>query len=267
MLAVDRYRYILNYLGEKKSVTRKELASLLYVTVMTIGRDLKKLEEKGFLICTYGGAILPNSLIEEKKYDRKKEENREIKKEIAKEAFEYIHSNMTIILDAGTTTYELARLLVQSSYKNIQIITNDLYIALELYRKEHIRVLLLGGEIIAETGATATMFSMEQMQNYNADIAFLGISSISQNFDLTVPTEVKSLFKRTMMKISEKSILLVDKSKFNKKKLYKVENLKAFTKVITDYSFSQKEIEEYSLEKKIVSLKQGEKRRSLCKNM
>lgn len=43
---------------------------------------------------------------------------------------------MTIILDAGTTTYELAFLLKNSSLKNICVITNDLYIALELYQKK-----------------------------------------------------------------------------------------------------------------------------------
>src|SRR3712207_7058531 len=53
-----------------KSVTRKELADLLAVSSMTIGRDLKKLEEKGYLLCTYGGAILPNSLVEDRKSTR-----------------------------------------------------------------------------------------------------------------------------------------------------------------------------------------------------
>lgn len=260
MLSVDRYQYILQYLEKKKSVTRKELANLLKVTPMTIGRDLKKLEEKGFLVCTYGGASLANSLVEEKKYERKKEENRAVKREIAKKAFEYIHSNMTLIFDAGTTTYELACLLAKSSHKNIQVITNDLYIALELYQKENIRVFLLGGEISPETGASVTMFSVEQMQNYNADLAFLGISSITENFDLTVPTEVKAFLKRKMMKISTKSILLVDKSKFNKKKLYKVENLQNFHKIITDYPFSKQEIQKFSLGKKVLILDEKDTR-------
>lgn len=84
MLSSERYQFIIRYLESHKSVTRKELADLLAVSSMTIGRDLKKLEEKGYLLCTYGGAILPNSLVEEKKYDRKKEENREIKKALLK---------------------------------------------------------------------------------------------------------------------------------------------------------------------------------------
>ena len=67
MLSSERYQFIVQYLEEHNSATRKELADLLGVTSMTIGRDLKKLEQKGYLVCTYGGAILPNSLVEEKK--------------------------------------------------------------------------------------------------------------------------------------------------------------------------------------------------------
>ena len=47
MLSMERYQYIINYLEENGNSTRKELAELLNVTTMTIGRDFKKLEEKG----------------------------------------------------------------------------------------------------------------------------------------------------------------------------------------------------------------------------
>ena len=255
MLSMERHQYILRYLEENGNSTRKELAKLLNVTIMTIGRDFKKLEEKGLLIQTHGGATLPGFLMEEKKYERKKEEHTEIKRKIAKNIFQKIQSNMTIILDAGTTTYELATLLANSSLKNICVITNDLYIALELYQKEDIRVLLLGGEVSSETGSTATVFSLQQIEGYNADIAFLGVSSISEFFDLTVPTEIKAFLKRTMMKISKETILLVDSSKFQKKKLYKFANIKNFDYIVTDYNFSKEEIEKYHLKKKVITIK------------
>ncbi|EHO17850.1 hypothetical protein HMPREF9466_02686 [Fusobacterium necrophorum subsp. funduliforme 1_1_36S] len=253
MLSSERYQFIIRYLESHKSVTRKELADLLAVSSMTIGRDLKKLEEKGYLLCTYGGAILPNSLVEEKNMIEKRRKQGD-KKSIAKKALEEIHSNMTIILDAGTTTYELACLIAQAEIQNLRVITNDLYIALELYRKENIHILLLGGEISLETGATDSIVSVKQIENYNADIAFLGISSISENLDITVPTETKAILKRTMMKISEKSILLADQSKFGKKKLYRAAHIKNFHKIITNYSFSDTEIEKHNLMGKIISV-------------
>ena len=72
MLSMERYQYIINYLEENGNSTRKELAELLNVTTMTIGRDFKKLEEKGLLIQTHGGAVLPGFLMEEKKKSTEK---------------------------------------------------------------------------------------------------------------------------------------------------------------------------------------------------
>ncbi len=72
---------------------------------------------------------------------------------------------------------------------------------------------------------------------------------------MTVPTEIKAFLKRTMMKISKETILLVDKSKFQKKKLYKFANIKNFDYIVTDYNFSKEEIEKYHLKKKIITIK------------
>ena len=57
------------------------------------------------------------------------------------------------------------------------------------------------------------------------------------------------------MKISKESILLVDSSKFQKKKLYKFASLKSFNYIVTDYIFSKAEIEKYHLKKKVINIK------------
>ena len=58
-----------------------------------------------------------------------------------------------------------------------------------------------------------------------------------------------------MMKISKETILLVDSSKFQKKKLYKFANIKNFDYVVTDYNFSKEEIKKISSQKKIITIK------------
>lgn len=87
MLSMERYQYIINYLEENGNSTRKELAELLNVTTMTIGRDFKKLEEKGLLIQTHGGAVLPGFLMEERKYDRKKKSTEKLKEKLLRKFF------------------------------------------------------------------------------------------------------------------------------------------------------------------------------------
>ncbi len=152
MLSVDRHKYIVDYLNMHETVTRGELAERLGVTSMTIGRDLKKLEEQGLLMLTHGGAMLP-SLAEERLYTRKKGEHMDVKKRMAQEAMASIHNGMTILLDAGTSTFEIADLLKTSKLSDLTVITVDLYIALHLYQCSNIKLIILGGEILAETGA------------------------------------------------------------------------------------------------------------------
>ena len=85
MLSMERYQYIINYLEENGNSTRKELAELLNVTTMTIGRDFKKLEEKGLLIQTHGGAVLPGFLMES--MIEKKKSTEKLKEKLLREFF------------------------------------------------------------------------------------------------------------------------------------------------------------------------------------
>ena len=59
MISADRQKLILEYLRQKETVLSSALAKEFGVTLMTIGRDLKQLEEKGLLVRTHGGAMLP----------------------------------------------------------------------------------------------------------------------------------------------------------------------------------------------------------------
>ncbi len=58
MLAADRRRRILDRVAEKQSIEAQSLADELEVSVMTIRRDIKRLEQDGFLRQTYGGATV-----------------------------------------------------------------------------------------------------------------------------------------------------------------------------------------------------------------
>jgi DeoR family fructose operon transcriptional repressor len=247
MLAVDRRRQLMEYLSEHESATRQELAQALAVTPMTIGRDFKKLEQLGLLCTTHGGAMLPGNLTDEYLYKSKKAENKTVKARLAAEAVRLVRDGMTIVLDAGTTIFEIAEALKKSSFQHLTVITCDLYIALHLYQCENIRVIILGGEVLPETGATATDVSVRQLEMYNADISFVGTSSVTSDFYLGVPQESKVFLKQMMFKMSLTSVLVVDKSKFGKKKLYKAAGLDEFSLIITDYKFTDEELDRYGL--------------------
>lgn len=255
MTKIERRKRITDYLKKSKKASRDELANMFNVSLMTISRDLKELEERGVLASTYGGIFYREFLFNELQYEKKKENNIDIKRKIAQLAFEEIKSNMTLILDAGTTTFELATLIVNSNLENLTIITNDLHIALSLYKNKNIKVKLLGGEISINTGATQGYISIEEMKMYNSDISFIGISAITEDYYLSCPNEIRKMLKLGMIRQGMKKILLADASKFNKKKLYNIASLDEFDLIITNYCFKDNENNEVKYNKKVRYIK------------
>lgn len=78
---------------------------------MTVRRDLDRLQERGLLYRSHGGAVQRELYPLEQAYDIKKINNIDIKEKIATKALTLINDGDTIFLDAGTTTFELSRLL------------------------------------------------------------------------------------------------------------------------------------------------------------
>lgn len=239
MTLLERRHEICNYLKKNKKASREELAETFKVSLMTISRDLNFLEEKGILTSTYGGIFYKEFLSNELQYEKKKEENIEIKRKIAKEALKELKPNMTILLDAGTTTFELAN-QIQNSQLNLTIITNDMYIALTLYKNKNIKVILIGGDVSPDTGSTQSLSTIEELKKYNVDISFIGCSAITDNYWLCCPNEMKMTIKQLMISQANRKVLLADSSKFNKKKLYNVASLESFDLIITDYCVKNK---------------------------
>ena len=202
MISADRQKLILEYLRQKETVLSSALAKEFGVTLMTIGRDLKQLEEKGLLVRTHGGAMLPGFMEAETSYAKKKSSAIEVKRRLAAAALPFLHPGMTLFLDAGTTTYEIAEQLVSEKLNDLTVITNDLRIALLLYPSKELRTIMLGGRILRETGGVAGALAAEELASYVIDLAILGTSAVTDDLYLVVPTEAKMMFKRQAMKKS-----------------------------------------------------------------
>lgn len=251
MLSVDRRKYILDQLKAHGSVRVDQLAEMLDVTQMTIRRDLDKLEDDVTVKRTHGGAVLYSHLHDEEAYDEKKEKNKEAKAAIAKIANEMIKPHKTVLLDAGTTTYELALLL---RYRNdLVIVTGDLTIASVLYKSDN-EVYFIGGKLERKTGTVMETEGNSILDNINVDYVFLGSSAVASDGYLSTTTLSKANIKKRIFKLAHKRILLVDKTKFGKEAFAKIVPIQDFDVVITN-----KEIEgelKRSLEEEGVIIKQ-----------
>lgn len=227
-----RQKKIFDIVSKKGSVSVEYLAEFFNVSKMTIRRDLEKLQENEILQRTHGGAMLPQVLFKELTYLEKQTINIEIKRELARKAYEHIKDNSCIYLDAGTTNFELAKLLVDR--KDVCTVTNDLRIANHISNAGN-KVYMLGGLVSNDTGSVHSYEAYESLKNINVDIAFLAASSVDNEFNVCTPNEEKVLLKKYMIQSAPISILVVDESKFNHKAIHKIFNLNEVDYVITDF--------------------------------
>lgn len=227
----SRHQIILNNLKNYNKVEVDQLSRELNVSEMTVRRDLEKLESEGSLVRVFGGAIPLQTNINETPYSDKKIKNITAKKEIAIEALKYVRDNQTIILDSGTTTYEIANQLMNLNYQ-LTIITNDITIC-SLFMNSDINVIVLGGQMQNNTGSVLGSLTYDIVTKLNADLFFLGAHAIDEEFGITAPSIDKANLKAAMIKASKETILVADKSKFNKKTLYKVTDVEQISTIIS----------------------------------
>ncbi|SMB89696.1 transcriptional regulator, DeoR family [Thermanaeromonas toyohensis ToBE] len=232
MLTLERRQKILQWILREGRAEVAELASAFGVSTMTIRRDLKALENEGLLARSRGGALSRNGLIGEIPYRSKVTSHLELKRGIAKVAAGLVENNSTVILDAGSTTLEVARCLKKSK-ENLTIVTNDLNIAIELADVPGFKVLTTGGEVQPGVYCLLGEEALAFLRSISVNIAFLGAGAVDLA-GLYTPTLDKVHLKRAMVASAAKAVLVADHTKFGRKAFAKVCELKVVDLIITD---------------------------------
>ncbi|MGG3921034.1 DeoR/GlpR family DNA-binding transcription regulator [Geobacillus thermodenitrificans] len=243
MLPKERREWIEKQLITQGKVDIEELSQQLNVSTMTIRRDLALLEREGKIVRTHGGAIHPRALIQETPYSTKKEKNIKWKQAIARKAVEFIPENANIILDSGTTTFEVAKLI--KDREDLTVVTNDIKIAAELMESQ-LKVIVTGGELQNQVGTLYGWPTQELLKNIRADLFFLGAHAVDVISGVTAPTFEKSLIKKMMIQAAEVTWLLADSSKFNQKAFSLVCPLSELEGIVTDDGLNQEDQHQYS---------------------
>lgn len=244
MLAEVRRQKILEYIRKKTAVTTSELCDIFKVSRMTIRRDLKHLEEKGYIRATYNGAILelPNV---ELSFAEKYSSNQAEKREIANKAFEILMDNDFIAMTGGTTNFALAEKIVESDLKNLKVITNSLNIAMKLTEKQDIELIIIGGKVREKSYECIGHETVRFLEKYNISKLFMGIDGISEKFGFSMASCEEASVARTFVNKSVETYILADHTKFNKVFPGYVCGLKEVKAVITDSKISSKLVEKY----------------------
>lgn len=208
---------ILRELRHRGSVSLNELVKGLHSSPASVRRDLAKLEMKGLIRRTPGGATLVEPLLYEPfRYDsvfQNREQHRAAdKRRIGLAAAELIQENETVGFTAGTTTTHVARSL--RNRHNIRVITNAVNIAMELSNCEGLRTFVTGG-FVQWAGSFSLIghAAVDFLHDMYMDKVFVSVCGIDPARGVTVIESEEALTFRAMVRQAKKAIVVADSSK------------------------------------------------------
>lgn len=225
-----RHDAILRLLHDQGSMAISALAQTLDVSLETIRRDVKPLEEAGQLIRIHGAVGLAGQL-GEAPFQKRMRENAEAKRAIARALAATINDGDSVMLDTGTTTSFLARELI--GHHRLTIITNSSDIARTLATQNGNRVYMAGGELRPDSGAAFGPSALDFISQFTVTHAVISAGAADasgiMDFDLDEAT-----FARRVLSRGERRIVVTDHTKFGRRGLISVCGYAEITTLVTD---------------------------------
>ena len=232
---------ILNLIREDGHAKVQDLSKIFKVTDVTIRQDLEVLENMGYIQREHGGAFLRDVGSFAKTGQLLNQSHIEEKREIALKVLELINEEDSIILDSGSTTTEIAKLLI--NYKKLTVITNALNIALILGENPGISLIVTGGEFKAPTLSLTGKMAADSFKDIHANKLFLATAGISSDMRLTYPSLSDLIVKSAMIKSADQAYLVADSSKVGISSLANLGSISLIQTIITDNKISNESIE------------------------
>lgn len=237
MFIKQRQQIILNMIEKTGNITVEELVAKFNVSAPTIRADLNALAENHLLIRTHGGAIRAEQetqeLSIEKLYDNRKDKNNDEKKIIAQKAINFIDDGDCIVLDASSTCYEVAKLLLSESM-NLTILTHGLRTANLLKESPFFNVIIIGGVVKRGSNAIEGTLGLDIVKKFTIDKFFTSSYAVSIDDGLSDFSIYESELKTELIDYARQTFALIDHTKFEKNSIVKFGELSKLSKIITD---------------------------------
>jgi DeoR/GlpR family transcriptional regulator of sugar metabolism len=236
LLSEPRRRRILEWIQEEGAARVRDLAVAFQVSEATIRQDLERLEAEGLITREHGGAFLNPVASPSGVMSLHHQENMDKKAKIGALAASLVQDGDTIILDAGTTTTEVATRLL--GRKNLTVITNALNIGIVLGTVPGFAVHMPGGQFKAPTLSLSGDKCVEYFRSIFAGKLFLATAGVSLETGLTYPSFADLELKEAMIKAASHVYLVADSTKINKSSFTRLGSLDVIHSFITDDGIS-----------------------------
>jgi len=232
----QRHQRILSELRSSPTVRISKLAEVFGVTTETVRRDVDELSQNGLVDRTYGGATV-TSMGSEPTIDIRASAHRGERERIARRAVSLLEGDEVLMIDSGSTTTQFATRLVaairEESTVKMTIVTNSLGVARILGTNASVRTVLCPGDYDTHEAGIFGPETLDFLRRFRADSAIIGAGGITTE-GITDVNSNSSWVKRVMLERTNRSLLLVDHSKFDTNHLEVVCTLDRLTDMVTD---------------------------------
>ncbi|AQA05603.1 hypothetical protein BVC93_28135 [Mycobacterium sp. MS1601] len=227
----ERHRLVTEAVMAAGSVAIEDLARMFDVSVMTIHRDLDRLETQNVLRKSRGVATaLPSSTVESNDAYRRSQQ-RDEKRALASAALEFIQPGHTVMLDDSTTVLPLLDMLTTKA--PLTVASNSLSVINGLVAAEEVELVQLGGEFRAWCNAFMGQMTLDSIAALHADVLIMSTSAVTGNACYHQRQDTISV-KRALIAAAESRVLVVDHTKFERRALFKLCALSDFDHIVVD---------------------------------
>ena len=244
MFAEERHQEVLRRARENGRVDVASLAAELDVTPETVRRDLSALERAGLVRRVHGGAIPIERFGFEPAVATRESILTAEKARIGKAALAELPDSGAIVLDAGTTTRQLADLLPTDV--ELTVVVNSPLLATILARRSNLTVMILGGRVRGRTVAAVGDWATAALATIHVDVAFMATNGVSVERGLTTPDPTEAATKAAMIASARRTVLLADHTKMGNDYFARFGDLAAVDTFITDSGADAELVDEIS---------------------
>lgn len=228
----ERRQKILEILHQDGKVKVNELSELFDISEVSIRIDLADLEAKGLLSRVHGGAVSSYKTYYNMDMQQRLSANQDQKQSIARQIIGMLDENDTIMLNAGTTTLTVFRMIPATM--NLSIVTNSIAIALEAAANPNFNVVLLGGSVNSKYQFIYGDDAIDQLKKYHADKLILSVDGITVDGGLTTYYNHEVELDRLMLSRSATRIVATDSTKLGRTAFARIADTSEADYIITN---------------------------------
>lgn len=234
MTGAERKQQLAEFLAGRGFADLSLLVAELGVSESTVRRDLSHLESEGIIRRTHGGAVFVSDRFSALNYSARESTEVDQKQAIGKAAAELVQDGETVLLDGGTTTFQVAKHLMTRS---LQVVTNSLPIANLLGSAASIELIFVGGYIYPRTGVALGPITRRTLADLHFARLFMGAAGINEE-GLYNANVLLVEAQDQMMRSADEVIVVADHTKFGKRSLARLCGWERIDRVISDRTLS-----------------------------